>query len=60
MFIEKPLSHNLSKVDKLNKIIKKNKLNCEIGFQTRYDDLLEKLKQIIISKKYGNVIKCNI
>lgn len=60
LFIEKPLSHNLSKVDKLNKIIKKNKLNCEIGFQTRYDDLLEKLKQIIISKKYGNVIKCNI
>lgn len=60
LFIEKPLSHNLLNVNKLNKTIKKNKLNCEIGFQTRYDDLLKKLKQIVLLKKYGKIIKCNI
>ena len=60
LFIEKPLSHNLNNISKLHNTIKKKKLNCEIGFQTRYDDLLEKLKQLIITDKYGKIIKCNI
>ena len=60
LFIEKPLSNDLKNIKKLKNVLIKNKLNCEIGFQTRYDDLLIKLKKIIRSKKYGNIIKCNI
>ena len=60
LFIEKPISHDLKDIDKLKNILKKNKLNCEIGFQARYDDLLIKLKKIIKIKKYGDIIKCNI
>lgn len=60
LFIEKPLSNNLKNITKLRKLIKKKKINCEIGFQSRYDDLLIKIKKIINSKKYGKVVKCNI
>lgn len=60
LFIEKPLSNNLNKIYLLRNIIKKKNLKCEIGFQTRYDDLLFKIKDIIKSKKFGNIIKCNI
>ena len=60
LYIEKPLSNNLNKVHLLNKIIKKKKIKCKIKFKTRYDDLLIKLKDIIKSKKYGEVVKCNI
>lgn len=60
LFIEKPLSNNLDNVYLLRNIIKKKKLKCEIGFQTRYDDLLFKIKNIIKSKKFGDIIKCNI
>ena len=60
LFIEKPLSNNLDKINLLKNIIKKKNLKCEIGFQTRYDDLLLKIKNIIKSKKFGEIVKCNI
>ena len=58
--MEKPISNNIKGVNNLLKLIKKNKLICAVGFQTRYDDLLEKIKKIIITKKYGNIEKCYI
>lgn len=60
LFIEKPLSHNLDGVKDLKKLIKKKKLKCEIGFQTRYDEILLKIKKIIDSRKYGKILKCDI
>ncbi len=60
LFIEKPLSHNLKNVNKLKKIIVSKKLICQIGFQTRYDELLNKVKKIIKEKKYGEIINANI
>lgn len=60
LFIEKPLSHNLNDTKKLLDIVNLRKLNCEIGFQTRYDDLLVKIKKIITSKKYGAIKKASI
>ncbi len=60
LYIEKPLSNNLDKIYLLRNIIKKKNLKCEIGFQTRYDDLLFKVRDIIKSKKFGDIIKSNI
>ena len=60
LFIEKPLSNNLKNIYFLKKQLNKKKLNCEIGFQNRYHDLLIKLKKIIDKKKYGKIVKCNI
>ena len=60
LFIEKPLSNNLNRVIELKNLIKKKKLKCEIGFQTRYDQNLVKIKNIISKKKYGKIIKSEI
>jgi len=60
LFIEKPISNNTKMVFKLLRLINKNKLICAVGFQTRYDDLLNKLKNIIDSKELGQVQKCYI
>lgn len=60
IFIEKPLSHSLKGVNNLKKLIKNKKVNCEIGFQTRYDPLLLELNKIIKSQKFGKIINVNI
>ena len=60
IFIEKPLSNSLKGTEDLKKLIKNRKINCEIGFQTRYDPLLNELKKIINSKKFGKIISVNI
>jgi predicted dehydrogenase len=60
LFIEKPISNNTKMIYDLLKLIKKNKLICAVGFQTRYDDLLDKIKSIIDSKELGEIQKCYI
>lgn len=60
IFIEKPLSDSMKGVTILNKMIINRKINCEIGFQTRYDPLLNELKKIIDSKKFGKIVNVNI
>ena len=60
LFLEKPISNSTKGINKLLKLVKKNNLICAVGFQTRYDDLLDKLKKLINSKKLGKVQKCYI
>lgn len=60
IFIEKPLSNSIKGVAVLKKLIREKKINCEIGFQTRYDPLLKELKKIIVSKKFGKIVNVNI
>tara|TARA_B100000989_G_scaffold283029_1_gene248594 strand:- start:1222 stop:2223 length:1002 start_codon:yes stop_codon:yes gene_type:complete len=60
VFLEKPISNNIEGVDNLLRVIKRNKLICAVGFQTRYDDLLQKIKKIINTKKFGNIEKSYI
>ena len=56
LFIEKPLSNNLENIYFLKKQLNKKKLNCEIGFQNRYHDLLIKLKKIIDKKNMERLL----
>lgn len=60
LFLEKPISNSTKGINELLRLIKKNNLICAVGFQTRYDDLLDKLKKFINSKKLGKVQKCYI
>ena len=60
LFIEKPISHSSKNLHVLEKLIKKQKILCAVGFQTRYDDNLYLLKKIIKSKKFGKIIKADI
>ena len=55
IFIEKPISNSLKKLDKFLNIIKKNKIVCQVGYQFTFHPFLKKLKQIILNKKYGNL-----
>ena len=60
LFLEKPISDNTKGIKNLLRLIKKNKLVCAVGFQTRYDENLYKIKDFIRSKKFGRVQKCYI
>lgn len=56
IFIEKPLSMNMDKVDILKKIVDKKGLICMTGFMYRYHPLVKIMKSIIEEKKYGNLV----
>ena len=60
LFIEKPLSHNLNNVNVLKKLIIKKKLLCAVGYQTRYDSLLHRIKKYISNKTFGKICYVNI
>ena len=51
MFIEKPISHNLENVDKLEKEIQKRKLITYIAYNLRFHPLIEKIKEITEKEK---------
>ena len=56
LFIEKPLSNNLKKINLLNKICVKKKLVCSIGFMMRYHPLIKKIKKMLNTGKIGKII----
>ena len=54
LLIEKPLSHNLNKIQLLNKIVKKNKILVRVGYQLRYHPGIKKLKSCKFSLIFNN------
>lgn len=56
IFTEKPLSHNLEKIDELKQGIKdKNKL-LQVAYMMRFHPLMKKLKEFIENKTYGELL----
>lgn len=47
LFIEKPLSDKLDKLNELQRIIEKKRLISMVGLQTRFNPLIKNIKQII-------------
>src|SRR3989344_1711719 len=60
LFIEKPLSHNLRGVDRLRKIVKKNKLITMMGMNYRFHPGLKLTKDIVDGKKIGEVLSARL
>lgn len=60
LLIEKPLSHNLDKVDNLEKIIQKNNLVCKVGYTLRNDPNLILFKHYFDSHDIGKVLDVSI
>ena len=60
IFVDKPLSHNLKKLDLLQKIVKKNKLVFFVGYQLRFSKALNFIKEIIEKKGLGKLCGANI
>ena len=44
LFLEKPLSHSLKNVEKLNSIIKKKKIITQMGYNFRFHPCIKKIK----------------
>lgn len=56
LFIEKPLSHHLAGCDRLEKIVRRNRLVVMIGCQFRFHPLLLSLKSQLDDGRIGKVI----
>lgn len=55
IFIEKPLSHSMLGVKEIEILKNEKKLIIESGFMLRFHPNLIRLKEILLSKEYGNV-----
>ncbi len=55
LFIEKPLSHNLSGIDKLKKICEKNKLTVMVGHNMRFHPCLQFIHNYLNKNKLGKI-----
>ncbi len=53
LFIEKPLSNNLNKINELIKISKKNKIKIYVGYHLRFHPGIIKIKDLISTKQLG-------
>ena len=55
LFIEKPLSHNLKNIDKLQKIVVQKRLITMIGCNMRFHPCIEFIKSYISKNKLGKI-----
>jgi len=55
IFIEKPLNHNLSKINLFKKLVKKNKLKVLITYPFRFSKHGLKLKETVNKNKLGKI-----
>ncbi|HEY6802554.1 MAG TPA: Gfo/Idh/MocA family oxidoreductase [Pyrinomonadaceae bacterium] len=59
LFIEKPLSHTLTEVEKLIEIVEERKLVGLVGYQLRFHPGLNDLKSLLAENLIGRVISVN-
>ncbi len=60
MLIEKPLSNSLLHVDELLRIVKTKKIITMMGCNLRFHPCIQKIKELIDSKKIGDIISFQI
>ncbi len=56
LFIEKPVSHNLRGVTRLQKTVRRKKLKVMVGYNLRYHPLLRKMKRMVDEGVIGKVL----
>ena len=56
LFIEKPLSNSMDKIENLISIIKEKKIITMVGCNLRFHPCIKKLKKLVSTKKIGRVI----
>ncbi|MEW6084808.1 MAG: Gfo/Idh/MocA family oxidoreductase [Chloroflexota bacterium] len=60
LLLEKPLSHSMERVDKLESALKKGGGRVVVGFQFRFHPGLVKAKQLISAGEIGRVISAHV
>lgn len=56
ILLEKPISHNLSRVDELRRAVAESGSKVLVGFQFRYHPTLNKAKELIVAGALGKVL----
>lgn len=56
LFIEKPLSHNMTGIKELMEIVKRKKLVTYVGYSYRFNDCLGKIKKLLDKESIGKVV----
>lgn len=60
LFLEKPLSHSLRDIEKLQSIVKEKKLITQMGCNFRFHPCIKKIKGLIEQKKIGRIISVQV
>lgn len=60
LFIEKPLSDSLEKIDELVDIVNKNNLRVMIGCNMRFHPVIQSVKDVIQRQEIGRVVSARI
>jgi len=60
IFCEKPIDHDLAKVDKALKAVKKAGVKLQLGFNRRFDPDFARIKQSILAGEIGSLRKIKI
>jgi len=60
LFIEKPLSDSLKKINQLEKIIKEKKIISQVGCNLRFHPCIKKIKELIIKNKIGKPFSIHV
>jgi predicted dehydrogenase len=60
LFIEKPLSHDLSGVDALCEEVEQRNLTASVGYQLRFHPMLELVRNLIWEGAIGDVISADV
>jgi len=55
VFCEKPVDHSLAKIDKAIDAVKKAGVQCQIGFNRRFDPNFKKLRDLVQGGKIGDL-----
>jgi len=56
LFIEKPLSHNLERVDELISLVESDSLAAAVGYQMRFHPCVQRLHELVQEKKAGRIL----
>ncbi len=59
LFIEKPLSNSLDRLDVLQQVVISNKLIATVGYQTRFHPIYKFVQQILSEKNYGKAVSAS-
>lgn len=60
VFIEKPISHTLDGIDALAALASKMNRQVQIGFNMRFTPGMRKLKEVLLSEKYGKALSARV
>ena len=56
LFIEKPLSNSMKDIMVLKNLVKRNKLIVQMGYNLRFHECINKIRQLVKQNKIGRVI----